>query len=289
MRIGSLDYEKSRYSTDVYMRILATMSGLLGKWRLYRLFDREAPVEVSERDGVRSLHLGSSTVQSSMKVADPVELVLSYTRAMMGFLLFCPQPKHVVMIGLGGGSIAKFIYHRLPATRLTVIEANAKVISTARAFFYVPEDDARLRVELGQGEEWIARQPAGCEVLLVDGYNGNSQVEELSTEGFYAAARGALEPDGMLVVNLWSSDRRFDAYLQRIERAFESCVCLPAERHGNVAVFAFCRRPRELPWADLAARARQLQADVGLEFPRMLEALKTMNRHDGRGLSFEPR
>jgi spermidine synthase len=50
---------------------------MLGKWRIHRLFDREASVEVSEKDGVRYLHLGSSTVQSAMRVADPAELVLS--------------------------------------------------------------------------------------------------------------------------------------------------------------------------------------------------------------------
>jgi spermidine synthase len=207
---------------------------------------------------------------------------------MMGFLLFAPEPKHVVMIGLGGGSIAKFIYHRLPATRLTVIEANPRVISTARAFFHVPEDDARLRVELGQGEDWI-RRLADCDVLLVDGYDGDSQAEELSTEEFYAAARRALEPEGLLVANLWSSSRRFDAWLQRIERAFEACVCLPAERHGNVAVFAFCRRPREIRWSELSARARQLQSGIGLEFTRMVEALRGMNPHTDRILAFEPR
>ena len=42
---------------------------------------REVSVEVSEKDGIRSLHLGSETVQSSMRLADPTELVLSYTRA----------------------------------------------------------------------------------------------------------------------------------------------------------------------------------------------------------------
>jgi spermidine synthase len=258
----------------------------LGKWRIHRLFDRETPVEVSERDGVRSLHLGSSTVQSSMKLADPIELVLSYTRSMMGFLLFIPEPRHVVMIGLGGGSLAKFVYHRLPGARVTAIEANPRVISTARAFFQVPVDDERLKVELAQGEEWVAQQPGSCDVLMVDGYNGNSQVDALCTEDFYASARRALEPAGVLVVNLWSSDRRFDVYLQRVERTFDACVCLPAERRGNVIVFAFCRPPREVRWSDLKARAKALQSAVGLEFPRMTDALKELNPHTDKELTF---
>jgi spermidine synthase len=259
----------------------------LGKWRIHRSPDRETAVEVSERDGVRSLHLGSSTVQSSMTLADPTELVLSYTRTMMGFLLFDPAPRHVAMVGLGGGSLAKFIYHRLPDARITAIEANPQVISVARSHFHVPMDDARLRVVLGQGESWVAEPNERCDVLLVDGYDGNAQADGLSTEDFYMNARRRLEPDGLLVVNLWSSDRRLDAYLQRMERCFEACLCLPAERRGNIVALGFCRPPRLSQWGALRTRAKELEGRLGLEFTRMVEALKETNPHDHKGLIFQ--
>ena len=63
----------------------------------------ESEVEVSESRGIRSLCLGSSTVQSSMKLTDPYELVLDYTQAMMSFMLFHNQVRRVACIGLGGG------------------------------------------------------------------------------------------------------------------------------------------------------------------------------------------
>jgi spermidine synthase len=257
---------------------------MLGKWRIHRLFDCEATVEVSEKDGIRYLHLGSSTVQSAMKVADPAELVLSYTRAMMSFLLFAAEPAHAAMIGLGGGSLPKFFYHRVQGSRVTVIENNEKVIAVARRHFGVPEDDARFRVETGQGETWVADHPRSCQVLMVDGYDSHAQVDALSTEDFYAAARRALDPDGVLVVNLWSSDMQFDACLQRIERCFETVVCVPAERRGNVVVLAFCRRPRELRWAALRDRARALERVYGLEFLRMVDGLRELNPHSDKEL-----
>ncbi|MGH8678374.1 MAG: polyamine aminopropyltransferase [Burkholderiales bacterium] len=259
---------------------------MLGKWRIQWLFDREVPVEVSEKDGMRYLHLGSSTVQSAMKVADPVELVLSYTRAMMGFLLFCSQPRHAVMVGLGGGSLTKFLYHRMTGTRITVIENNAKVIQVARQCFVVPEDDERLQVELGDGQAWVAAHTQSCDVLMVDGYDGHSQVETLSTEDFYAAARGALDPAGILVVNLWSSDRRFDSYLQRIERCFEALALVPAERRGNVIALGFCCKPREARWSRLRAHAARLERRYGLEFGKILDGLRELNPHDDKGLRF---
>src|SRR5512147_2347829 len=91
-------------------------------------------VEVSERDGVRYLHLGSDTIQSAMRIARPDDLELSYTRCMLAFLLFVPMPLHVLMIGLGGGSLAKYVLSRMPLTRVTAVEINPQVIAAARQF-----------------------------------------------------------------------------------------------------------------------------------------------------------
>ena len=61
---------------------------------------------------MRCLHLGSSMVQSAMLLKAPNDLQLVYTQYMMGFLLFHPHPRDILMIGLGGGSLAKFVYHQ---------------------------------------------------------------------------------------------------------------------------------------------------------------------------------
>ena len=250
---------------------------LLGKWKLGLRKPRKASVEVSEQDGVRSLHLGSETVQSSMKLADPFELVLAYTRAMMAFLLFQPQPRHVVMIGLGGGSLTKFMYHHFPDTRSTTIESESGVVAVARQYFQVPADDERLSVEIGEGGAWVAAHPECCDVLMVDGYDGIEQVSEICSADFYANAKAALTDDGLLVVNLWNSDLRFDAYLQRIENVFAAVVCVPAEKHGNVAVIAFKRSPGQPRWDDLRSAARALHSRYGLEFLKFVEGMRSQN------------
>ena len=248
-----------------------------GKWKISRWVNREVSVEVSEQDGIRSMHLGSETVQSAMKLDDAYELVLSYTRAMMAFLLFRPRPGHVLMIGLGGGSLPKFVHKHLRETRTTVIESEPKVIGVARQYFHLPPDDERLVVEASEGGAWVAAHPNCCDVLMVDGYDRNEQVSELCSENFYASARAALSDDGVLVANLWSSDSRFDAYLQRIESVFDAVACVPAERRGNVAVLAFRRSPGQPRWDDLRAAARSLQSLYGLEFLKFVDGLRELN------------
>jgi spermidine synthase len=112
---------------------------------------------------------------------------------------------------------------------------------------------------------------------MVDGYDGREQVPQLCSEDFYASTRAALSEQGVLVVNLWNSDIRFDAYLQRIENVFDAVACVPAERRGNVAVLAFRRSPGQPRWDDLRAAARGLQSLYGLEFLNFVDGLRELN------------
>ena len=245
----------------------------------------DGEVQVSEQDGVRYLHLGTDTIQSAMRMDDPDELVLSYTRSMLAFLLFVPEPRRIVNIGLGGGSLAKWIHRQLGGAQQVVIEINPRVIACARQQFRLPPDDRRLRVLQADGAAWVAQHPNCCDVVLVDGYDGRSLVTELSSREFYANVARCLEDAGVLVVNLWGNDRHFDDNLQRIESGFDGQVCcLPAAQRGNVAVLAFKRKPLATRWDELRATALALQQRYAIEFPDLVGSLRKLNPHTARRL-----
>jgi len=250
---------------------------------------RRDGIEVRERNGVRTLHLGSDTIQSAMRVDQPDVLELSYTRAMMAFLLFCVPPRRVLLVGLGGGSLAKHIYRTMPEAGIDVVEVNEGVVEVARTYFHLPAESARLTVSIGDGAEYVFSVKAPVDALLVDAYDGRSLAASLATDQFFAGARRVLRAAGVLAMNLWSNDRAFDRNVQRIERAFAGrCLCLPAERPGNVIVIAFASdlEPSRLQWASLHERARELHERFGLEFPVFVRNLKDMNPHDAYGLKW---
>jgi spermidine synthase len=250
------------------------------RWRRRSVADAGS-VYVTETFGVRSLHIGSDTIQSSMRLSRPNDLELAYTRSMMAFLLFLPAVRHALLVGLGGGSLAKFIYHRMPETACEVVEINPDVVSLARRFFHVPPSDGRLTIRVCEGGEFIARAGSGYDAILVDGYDGDALVEELSSRAFFLACLRRLNPHGVLAVNLWGSDRKFDDHLARIEAAFPAgTLCLPAEKPGNIVTFAFRDSPGNPGWGELEARARELEARYGLEFGRFVKGLKKMNPCD---------
>lgn len=232
-------------------------------------------VHMSEEHGVRALHLGSSMVQSAMRLSKPNDLELAYTQCMMCFTLFHPRAENILMIGLGGGSVTKFVYHRLPQIKTTVIEINPQVVAAARNHFFVPADDDRLEVLVAEGSDYVAAHPSTADVLIVDGFDDGRQVLSLCSQDFYNRAREALKRNGMLVVNLLSRDKRVNEYIARIENSFTGRVAtVLAEPFGNLIVFAFKHGPRKKVWEDLQERARVLEAELGLPFTKFVKKLQ---------------
>jgi spermidine synthase len=240
-------------------------------------------IAVSDERGVRSLHVGGEAIQSSMKLGDPYALALDYTRCMMGFLLFHPEPRQALMIGLGGGSLAKFFHRRLRAAQVRVVELDPRIVSTARTHFSLPPDDERLVVEIGDGAE--ALSPECCDVLVVDAYHDEKHVPELASAEFYDAAFLALEPRGVLVVNFMDDDPLFDKYLQRLEGAFGGAVvAMRALYDPNIIAFAFKGAATSVEWEELRRRAERLESRLELPFPKYVRRLRSMNRATGREL-----
>ena len=234
-------------------------------------------IAVSESRGVRTLHVGGEAIQSSMRIEDPWALALDYTRCMMAFLLFHPEPREALMIGLGGGSLAKFFHRNFKRTSIRVVELDARVVVAAREHFALPPDGPRLKVEVGDGVD--ALEPECCDTLVVDAFEDELHVPRLASREFYDGAFLALREPGALVINFMNDDPKFDLTLQRLEQAFGGAVIvMPALYDPNIAVFAFKGLTSTISWTLLRRRAQELESRLGLPFTRYVSRLRSMNR-----------
>ncbi len=242
-------------------------------------------VGISEEGGIRSLHLGSSTIQSSMNLKHPAELVLSYSRAMMAWLLFAEEPAHITQIGLGGGSFARWINEYLPHTRQTAVEINPQVISVARSLFELPPEGGSFEIVEADGAQYIKTLYGGTDVILTDGFDSEQIIDDLVGEEFFCDCRRALTQSGIFAANWWGGDRRYRKFVETLSAVFEGRVlAVPAESHGNVAVLAFCQAPRGQRFDILKKRADELGRRYGLDFHRMLSDIKANNPNNGKTL-----
>jgi spermidine synthase len=222
-----------------------------------------------------------------MRLGDPHALALDYTRCMMAFLLFHAEPREALMVGLGGGSLAKFFYKSLRRTSIRIIELDARVVAAARQHFHVPPDGERFRIEIGDGAE--ALFPECCDTLVIDAFEDELHVPQLASREFYDGAFLALREPGAMVVNFMNDDPKFDLTLQRLERAFGGAVIvMPALYDPNVLVFALKGIAPRIAWDALRSRAERLESKLGLPFTRYLSRLRAMNRWNAAELIISP-
>ncbi len=213
---------------------------------------------VRHRRGRLSLEFTPGEVQSQMDPADPDALVLAYARAMMCFVLFQPRPEHIVMVGLGGGSLAKFCYRYLPQARITVLELRADVIAL-RERFAIPADNERFRVIHCDAAAYMKELKNSADVLLVDGFDANGLPNALATERFYADCRRALRPDGVLAANIFNYDPKYRSVLVRLGQAFHERICQFTGIAGNNHIL-FAVRPGNAPGTPASTMQRKVAA-----------------------------
>jgi len=193
---------------------------------------------VYESLSAKALHFSYGEIQSRMQLQDPSALDLEYTRTMMGFLMFQPEPTRIAMIGLGGGSLPKFCHRYLPRADIRVVEINPHVIAL-RDEFHVPRDGTRFRIVHDDGATFVRYSPNRFDVLLVDGFDIDGLPEQLSSQRFYDDCFEALLPGGILVVNLHHDHPQYEVHVDRIGRSFDrKALVVDNGEPQNCIVFA---------------------------------------------------
>ena len=246
-------------------------------------------IDVSEEAGVRYLHFGSDWVQGAMRIARPWNLELAYTREMMAGLLLRDQdawPRNALLVGLGAGSLVKYIYRHLPHTAMTVVEINPEVELVARFHFKLPQDPERLHIHIGDGAAFMAENQDAYDLILVDGFDPDARAGGLDTRPFYDHCKERLSPRGLLAINLLGRNRGFAASAERLSQAFAGrSLVFPSCDSGNAIAFAAAGYPVAVSQAELKARAEALKQDTGLNLLPTLSRLQAAGSLSGGSLS----
>ena len=238
---------------------------------------RSPEILVSEEAGVRTLHFGSSWVQGAMRVARPFKLELAYTREMMLPLLlrdWPDGPPRVLVVGLGAGSLVKFLHHHFPGCRLTVVEIEPAVHAAACQHFRFPASSDRLKVVFADAADFVEQTREQFDLVLVDGFDPNARMNRLCTDSFFRACARILVKEGILCINLLSRRKEYSVSRSFIEAAFGHSVwTLPSLDPGNTLVLASQVSLGDSDWIDQILEASvQLRKRTTLDLNPSLQS-----------------
>ena len=244
-----------------------------------QLLDESYPKPFIIDDGKsRFLYFNVRLMQSEMSLKAPNDLMLRYTQKMMAFLLFQPRPKRIDLIGLGGGSLIKFCYYKMPGTQLTAIELNPDVIAL-REQFQMPDDGPRLQTLNMDGAEYLEQTAKGIDVLLVDAFDKTGFAPTLANREFFENAFEKLSGNGVLVINLAGEKDTYAGLIGEAMHAFDDqVIVISVPDDGNHILYAFKERYFEPRWRWLHNYAKELRAKFGLDFPAFVQKMERSSK-----------
>lgn len=229
---------------------------------------------VIEDDGARCLYFTRDFIQSEMRLADPCALEFAYTRKMMAFLLFLPEPRSILLLGLGGGSLVRYCHRHLPAARLTAVEIDPHVIAF-RDQFLLPADGERFRVVRADAAGYVAQCGDRPDVVMIDAFDRDGVAPSLCTREFYQDLRALLPKRGLAVANLVGPKAERVAHLEMLRTVFDgNVILLPIADDGNYVAFAFRDPAFEPRWRWMEGEARAMRTRYGLDFPALAARLE---------------
>lgn len=235
-------------------------------------------IQIDEDAGVRYLQFGAHWIQGAMRINRPWALELEYSRDMMFALLLHGGgwPRSILQIGLGAGSIAKFLYRYRPRARIEVVEIDPEVIMTAWQYFKLPEESPRFRIEIGDGYRYVADCRKRFDLILLDGFDAKAEAGRMDSPAFYRYCRARLAPNGILVANLIGKRRRPVESIERIRKVFDGRVLALPPNEVNTIAIAPVDSAIQVGLDGLQSRARRLKVDTGLDLmPTLTRLLKS--------------
>jgi len=195
--------------------VLLQLSVILEAKELYRAKSLYRDIYVVENNDLLCLKFSiprrEDTSQSCMDRNDPLRMVFNYTRMMMATVLINPEPRSILIVGLGGGSLPTAFNDMYPEAEITSVEIDPAVAKVARKYFDFKETE-KNKVVIKDARLHIKRQALKkkmYDLIILDAFGSDYIPEHLTTVEFLQEVKQVLSPQGVLASNTFSSSKYY--------------------------------------------------------------------------------
>jgi spermidine synthase len=219
--------------------------------------------------GVRALRFDwTGPRQTLVRVDAPLDLQLPYLRATAISLALVPEPKRILIVGLGGGAEAMFLHTLFPDAEIDGVDIDPQVIVVAEKYLGF-KPNAKLHGFAADGRAFTEKSAGDYDLIYLDAFGGFDVPAHLITLEFIKRVRSKLAPGGYAVGNVWKLDHNPHFYdvLRTYRAAFgEVCVIDVPDAVNTVFLSRADGKVPTPPVAEFASRAAELQKKWSLPF-----------------------
>jgi len=250
----------------------ATASNELGKV-IHQKNSLYNGIFVYKNESIVSLKFGKRATfntQSQIDLNDLQRHMLEYSRMTFCGLLYKPEPKRILVLGLGGGVIPRQMRHYFPAIEIDVAEIDPDIPPIAAQFMGFKEDE-KLKVYVDDGRMFIKKQlrrnpVPKYDMIVLDAFNGDYIPFHLMTKEFLQEVKGVLADDGVVIANVFYTNRLFDAEFKTFISVFERSQAFFGDVSGNAMLVSPGPACPILTQQEAVEHAQQIQQSHALSF-----------------------
>ncbi|ACB76310.1 spermidine synthase [Opitutus terrae] len=201
----------------------------------------------------------TEALESAVDLSDPLKLVVAYTRTLYAGLFAQPDPRRVLMIGLGGAGFHRLFAAAYPDSLLQTVELDPKVLELCveRMGF---EPTAQTPVAVMDGRMFVKRDRRQWDWLILDAFRGGFVPPHLKTVEFYRECAARLDDRGVFISNLHSNTELYYSDIKTIREVFPQVLLFKTRGWGNVIAVAVKYRTPDITkpasWPPPAVLAR---------------------------------
>lgn len=224
-------------------------------------------VVTTNEQGISTLRFGPDGIrQSAVKVGDPYYIDIPYLKTLLTALALTKEHNRILIIGLGGGSLAMFLHKAYPTAHIDAIEIDPVVYEAAKTHLGF-KDDNLLQVHIADGRDFIERIKEPYDLIFLDAYDQEKIPEKLTTLEFLQAVRKAVKSTGCVAANIFSPEfnKHYASMLKTFQEAFDEVILLKVVGAGNQILLALPRK-EEINQTDFVKKAKAIGDEKAFKF-----------------------
>ncbi len=182
----------------------------------------------------------NKTQQSCFLKSQPQQLFFNYTKLLLSSLLINPEPKRILIIGLGGGTMSNTLHQLLPDSHIDNVEIDKSVIKVAREYFSFFEND-NIKTYSQDGRVFVKRsllKKQQYDWIILDAFNGDYISEHLLTKALLQESKSFLSEQGTLSANTFSISKLYQYESATYKAVFGDFYQVSNQANSNRIILA---------------------------------------------------
>ena len=206
---------------------------------------RHTSLSIVRTANTLELRFGADSLQSLINIENPHRLELKNLKYLLGILLFLPEPRNILLLGTGGGSLIHFLKYHFPQSRLTSVDFDAELQELMHQKMLLPEADKNLQYVIDDAAHFIHHCAQQFDLILVDIFDGSQSPDWLLKVSCIRQMQNLLSDRGAIAYNLLIDSKfAFNSFYRDLTRAFaQQVLFLPVGGYDNILTYGFRLQP----------------------------------------------